>query len=105
MAAAGKTSNPEIYNPETHGFYSLDAMAKAQKLGQKTGNGATAPVDYQRRNYGKLIDYCLNDVSLTYQLFSLAYYVRFGQLVSPKKEPKEIKLRPLETAIQKRSRL
>ncbi len=31
-----------------------------------------APVDWQRGHHGKVIDYCLNDVKLTRQLFELA---------------------------------
>lgn len=31
----------------------------------KTGDGALAPVEWQRGNYGKVINYCLNDVWMT----------------------------------------
>ncbi len=52
----------------SHAGYSLDAVAKANGVGQKTGHGAIAPVDWQRGNIGTVIDYCLQDVALTKKL-------------------------------------
>lgn len=51
---------------------SLDALCKANGLGGKSGNGAMAPVMYQRGDLGGLIDYCLADVALTLKLYRVA---------------------------------
>ena len=56
------------YKRHTHGGYGLDALARANNVGGKTGRGDLAPVDWQRGRYGKVIDYCLQDVRLTYRL-------------------------------------
>jgi len=50
---------------------SLDALCKANGLGGKSGNGAMAPVMFQRGDIGGLIDYCLADVALTLKLYRL----------------------------------
>lgn len=55
----------------TFAGYSLDACCKAT-LGPKaakTGNGAMAPVLWQRGQFGEVITYCLNDVAITADLF------------------------------------
>ena len=52
-----------------HGGFSLDAAAGVNFGKRKTGNGAFAPVDWQRGNIGTVIDYCLEDVRLTRMLF------------------------------------
>ena len=56
----------------SHIGYGLDAMAAANGFQCKTGHGALAPVDWQRGYHGKVIDYCLQDVKLTWQLVRLA---------------------------------
>lgn len=65
-AAAGL--GPQFKFP-THAGFGLDALCKANFGTAKSGNGALAPVDFQKRRYGSLIDYCLNDVHLTKQVF------------------------------------
>jgi hypothetical protein len=57
-----------VFNFRTHGGFGLDAACKANFDTEKTGNGALAPVDFQRGNFGTVVDYCLNDVRLTCQL-------------------------------------
>lgn len=57
--------DPDVYNHKSHGGYALDAIAKINGRGGKSGNGAKAPVWWQRGEYGKVIDYCLRDVALT----------------------------------------
>jgi hypothetical protein len=52
-----------------HGGFSLDRAAEVNFGKHKTGNGAFAPVDWQRGNIGTVIDYCLEDVRLTRLLF------------------------------------
>lgn len=78
-AAAGL---PPAFNFRTHGGYGLDAMAFTNLGASKSGNGATAPVDFQRGRFGTLTDYCLTDVWLTKKLMDLV--IRDGQLKCPK---------------------
>lgn len=61
------------FSPQTHGGFSLGKVAVANNFHDKTGNGALAPVDWQRGKYGATIDYCLNDVYLTAEIFNLAW--------------------------------
>ena len=55
---------PDFEYP-SHAGFGLNACAKKNFGVEKTGHGALAPVDWQRGNIGKVIDYCLNDVYLT----------------------------------------
>lgn len=57
------------FNFKTHGGYSLDAMCERNFGTKKSGNGALAPKLWQRGAIGNVIDYCLNDIRLTKQLF------------------------------------
>ena len=59
----------------------LDAMCEANGLGGKTGNGALAPVHWQQGKIGSVIDYCLQDVKLTRDLFLLS---QRGNIKNPK---------------------
>lgn len=52
----------------SHAGYGLADIAMNNGLPDKTGHGAIAPVDWQRGNIGKVIDYCLHDVWLTKKL-------------------------------------
>lgn len=56
----------------THAGYGLDAICLSTFNEGKTGNGALAPVDWQRGKVGNVIDYCLADVRLTKKLFEHA---------------------------------
>lgn len=78
-AANGLDGN---FKPRTHGGYSLDAIAKANGLPGKTGNGELAPVMWQRGQYADVIDYCLEDVRITRVL--LNKILKYGGLMSPK---------------------
>jgi hypothetical protein len=60
-----------VFEYPSHAGYNLDAVAKANGLSGKTGNGALAPVDWQRGNIGSVIDYCLQDVAITAKLIKL----------------------------------
>ncbi len=80
---------PEYQYP-THAEYSLDAICKANGLQSKTGNGAKAPIDWQQGKMGSVIDYCLNDVMITRNLYRLI--VNHGFLIDLKtNEELEIK--------------
>jgi RNase_H superfamily len=70
-----------VFQYPSHAGYSLDAVAKANGLQGKTGNGALAPVDWQRGEIGKVIDYCLMDVAITAKLIKLV--IAQGELRSP----------------------
>jgi hypothetical protein len=56
------------FNYKTHGGYGLDAVCERNFGTKKTGDGAKAPIFWQRGMIGNVIDYCLNDVRLTKQL-------------------------------------
>jgi hypothetical protein len=60
----------------------LDAVCKANFGTSKAGDGALAPVDWQRGNYGKVIDYCMNDVRMTKQVMDLV--LSGASVISPK---------------------
>lgn len=51
--------------------YKLNDLARENLGVEKNMDGALAPVDWQRGNIGKVIDYCMRDVFLTAQLISL----------------------------------
>jgi len=87
--AAG-AGNGDPFNFKLHGGYGLDAMCKVNFGTAKTGNGALAPVLWQRGEIGKVIDYCLNDVRLTKQLFDK---VLAGELLLSPVSSQSLKLR------------
>ena len=58
-----------LFAGTTHMGYGLDAMCERAFGLRKTGQGALAPVLWQRGQIGQVIDYCLNDVHLTRLLF------------------------------------
>ena len=68
----------------------LDACCRANFGTTKSGDGGHAPVEWQRGNVGTVIDYCLNDVKLTKQLFDA---VLGRWLFKSPKEGKEMMLR------------
>jgi hypothetical protein len=77
----GAGLGPEFEFP-SHAGYSLDAVAKANGLSKKTGNGATAPIDWQKGNIGTVIDYCLQDVAIAAKLIKKVQ--DSGELICPK---------------------
>lgn len=87
-AAAGL--GPQFKYPSHIGF-SLDACAEANMGQRKTGNGAHAPVQFQRGEYGALIDYNLTDVWLTKRLFDRV--MDNGQLIDPRDSSKRLTMR------------
>lgn len=68
----------------------LHAVAKANGM-SKTGTGSLAPKLWQEGKRQEVIDYCLNDVTLTYKLLNLGLD---GKLKDPN-TGKSLKLRPL----------
>jgi hypothetical protein len=67
---------------KTHAGYSLEKIAYANFRRKKSGEGALAPIDWQRGRLGSVIDYCMTDVALTRKL--LDRVIRCGYLYCPK---------------------
>jgi len=62
---------PREYTPGvTPKGYNLDALAKANGFPAKSGRGDLAPVWAQTGQIGRLVDYCLRDVTTTLQIWS-----------------------------------
>lgn len=78
------------FNFKTHGGFGLDAMCECNFGTKKSGNGAFAPVLWQQGKRGEVIDYCLNDVRLTKQLFD---EVLAGRTVLNPKDGSQLTLR------------
>lgn len=70
------------FTPGKNAGFGLDATAQANLGLKKTGNGALAPVLWQRGQYGELVDYCLTDVHRTKRLFDLI--LNGTEFISPK---------------------
>lgn len=93
----------------THAGFGLDAICKANGLGEKSGDGATAAVLWQKGKHQEVIDYCENDIRLTRKLFDLIQET--GEIKDPREdnfyfkkhnpdfEFKPIKVRKLEELI------
>lgn len=60
--------------------YSLNACALANGIRAKTGNGALAPLWWQQGKHDRVIEYCLNDVTITRLLYEKW---RDKQLIDP----------------------
>lgn len=88
-AAAGL---PPAFDGKTHGGYGLDATCEKNFGSRKSGNGGLAPVLWQQGKIGKVIDYCLNDIRMTKQIFDQVLIS--GTLISPKTGT-TLKMRPL----------
>jgi len=74
--------DPDNFEWQTHGGYGLDVVCAANFNEGKSGNGALAPVDWQRGRIGSVISYCIRDVMLTYWLGRRM--VETGAIVNPK---------------------
>ena len=67
--------------------YGLDACCNANGIGSKTGNGALAPIDWQQGRIGSVIDYCLQDIKLTEQLFRII--LGYGWILNPNRQSED----------------
>ena len=76
-----KGLNPDKFYWKTHGGFGLEFICRVNGIGGKTGHGALAPVQWQRGEIGRVINYCLDDVHLTVDLFKLC---QAGPIKSPK---------------------
>lgn len=89
---AGAGLGPE-YHKETHGGFSLDAVARANGLPGKTGTGEQAPVLWQGRKHQMVIDYCKNDVRILKELIDIV--LQRGSLNDPRNPKKQLHI-PVE---------
>jgi len=80
-----------VYDYKTHGGLSLDATCVANFGHGKSNSGANAPIMYQRRQYGALIDYCLDDIRWTKRLFDRV--LLDGFLITPKNQSTILRMR------------
>jgi hypothetical protein len=83
--------NPDIFDPKTHGGYSLENCAQKNFGIGKSGNGAQAPEWWQRGQRSKVLNYCLRDVMITRRLFMRV--MSEGAIVHPKDGSRTVKLR------------
>lgn len=71
------------FDASTHQNYGLDAVAKSNGFGGKSGSGAKAPQLWQDGKFCEVIDYCLHDVALTWQIYTKLTNPCDGGLVHP----------------------
>jgi hypothetical protein len=69
MMVVSKRGASSSAGPTVHKGFRLDDHLAARKLPMKTANGATAPLMWQNKEIGSLVDYCLNDVQVERALF------------------------------------
>lgn len=74
--------DPDVFDPKTHGGYSLDAVASATLSATKIGHGADAPKWYQEGLIQKVANYCADDVAIERDLAD--FVDRYGYIVNPK---------------------
>ena len=96
----------------THAGFGLDAICKANGLGEKSGDGANAAILWQKGKHQEVIDYCENDIKLTRKLFDLIQ--EKGEIKDPREDNfyfkkhnpdfifKPIKVRTLEELIREK---
>ena len=80
-------------NSQDHAGFSLDVISRANYFRGKSGWGGDAPIDWQRGNIGRVIDYCLNDVYLLWML--IRTLGRNGELCDPRNPGEYLRPAPL----------
>ena len=68
-----------------HKGYRLADICERLQLGEKNGNGESAPNLYRKGRFGRLFDYCINDVHLTRKLAN--WINDNGYILTPEREP------------------
>lgn len=76
------TDRWRVFCAEQCAGYGLDATCEVNFGINKTGNGAHAPVAWQRGRFGEVVDYCINDIKLTKVLFDHVLAVK--PIIDPK---------------------
>lgn len=79
------------FDYRTHGGYRLDDTAYVNLGISKSGDGGNAPVLWQQKEIGTLVDYCLEDVRITKRLFDRVKGI--GGLRSPKDPSRFLEMR------------
>lgn len=74
----------------SHIGYGLGDICEINFGTKKTGHGGSAPVQWQQKQFGTVIDYCINDIKLTKQL--LEHIINTGSIISPVSK-KEIRVK------------
>lgn len=85
------------FNPKLHGGYGLDAVALVNLGVGKSGDGASAAIEWQLGGHGRVIDYCLRDVWLTKRLLDTVH--KFGFLANPKR-PELVKMAEFQAVLK-----
>lgn len=96
-SVTGYTINVDQYDILANIWGALGTKRKGFKLGEVTSrlglgdkvvNGEGAPSLYRAQRFGKLFDYCINDVAITR---TLANWIQFnGYILTPENEPLEV---------------
>ena len=68
----------------THAGFGLDAICKANGLGEKSGDGAKAAILWQKGKHQEVMEYCENDIKLTRKLFNLIQ--EKGEIKDPRED-------------------
>lgn len=77
----GLGHDPDVFNKETHGGWGLDVVARGTlKAPGKIASGAQAPVWYQAGGWGRVVNYCVDDVTLERDLTD--FVDRYGYVVN-----------------------
>ncbi len=71
--------------------YKLEDLAFANFRSRKPTNGANAPILWQQGKHGEVIDYCMNDVYLTYRLIDRV--INCGYIFDPQNTSNKMYLR------------
>lgn len=66
----------------THVGFSLEAICKANNLGEKSGSGELAPELWQNGKKKEVVEYCMHDIELTEKLFNLIQET--GEIIDPR---------------------
>ena len=78
--------DPDNFKPATHGGYKLDDVAFDTVMMRKTGNGAEAPLLFEKGRWAELLDYCIEDVRIERTLFEFVvrhgYCIRNGRVIN-----------------------
>lgn len=72
----------ETFQYPSHIGFGLDDVCRVNFGTTKSGHGALAPVDWQLGRIGSVIDYCINNVRLTRQVFDQV--VTWGWIRDPR---------------------
>ena len=71
----------------SHAGYSLARFCEVNGLKHKSGSGEQAPINWQKGKYLEVINYCMNDIEITRQLFNTIMGNK-GWILNPKEKTK-----------------